>query len=79
MQIKLKYFGEVAEVAGTTEEVVRVEYGINTNTLCQFLGAKYHSLSTVDYRLAINQTMLNKTIELQEEDEVAFLPPFSGG
>lgn len=79
MQIKLKYFGEIAELIGSTEEVIKVDEGYYSNHLCNLLEKKHSGINSINYRIAINQAISNDTVVLNEADEVAFLPSFAGG
>lgn len=79
MKINLKYFGMVSEITETSEELLNIDNNFSTKDLCLLLNEKYSNLNVVDYRLAINESLINNTIQLTENDTVAILPPFSGG
>ncbi len=79
MKINLKYFGLVSEIAKTNEEFLDIGKQASSEDLSRLLEEKYNNLYEVDYRMAINKTLINKSVELAENDTVAILPPFSGG
>ena len=79
MKINLKYFGMVAEMLGMSEELLHIGNNLRAEDLCNLLEEKYNTLNKIDYRLAINENVINENIELAENDTVAILPPFSGG
>lgn len=79
MKVKLMYFGMVAEMANTNEEIIEVENHSTSKELCLRLEKKLNNLKQLDYRLAINESLINENIELKENDIIAVLPPFAGG
>lgn len=78
MKITIKYFGMLAEIAGKNEEILEVNEGISVGELKTQQINTYQIADPESVQLAVNQD-LNMEIELNEGDEVAFLPPFAGG
>ena len=78
MKVTVKYFGMIAEAAGRTEEVLDVVSGTSAIELKDQQVQKYQIQDPESVQLAVNQNLDNK-VELNEGDEVAFLPPFAGG
>jgi sulfur-carrier protein len=79
MQIKVKYFGAIAEQTGTTEEVLTIEEpGFEVEEIRSYCVQKYGLEDDDSIRVAVNQ-MVKKRGILQNGDEVAFLPPYAGG
>ncbi|TRO63359.1 MoaD/ThiS family protein [Christiangramia sabulilitoris] len=78
MKVTVKYFGMIAESAGRTEEVLDVVSGTSAIELKDQQVQKYQIQDPESIQLAVNQNLDNK-VELNEGDEVAFLPPFAGG
>ncbi len=79
MTITIKYFGVIAEETGKDEEILRLdvqEYDLET--LKKDCISKYKITDTQSIQIAINQTIGTSGV-LKNGDEVAFLPPFSGG
>lgn len=79
MTITIKYFGIIAEETGKHEEIVKLdseEYGIDA--LINECISKYGLTDTKSIQVAVNQS-IGKSDVLKDGDEVAFLPPFSGG
>ena len=79
MNIKLKYFGMVSEITETGEELLSVDESIDIKNLKLLLVSKYDLLSTINYKVAVNQSIKDDTENLNENDEVVLLPPFAGG
>ncbi len=78
MKVTVKYFGMIAESAGRTEEVLDVVSGTSAIELKDQQVQKYQIQDPESVQLAVNQNLDNK-VELNDGDEVAFLPPFAGG
>jgi molybdopterin converting factor small subunit len=47
--------------------------------LRQLLGQRWPELNEPTVRLVVNQTLVNDNIAISPGDEIAFLPPMSGG
>jgi len=78
MILKLNYFGMVAEAVGKEEEL----YDFSNRTveeLNQQLKERYANLGELSYNFAINHSIVENSHVLNEQDEIALLPPFAGG
>ena len=51
----------------------------DTDALRRFLGERWPEIATPQVRIAVNQTLVQGIVSLAPGDEVAFLPPMSGG
>ena len=51
----------------------------DTDALRRFLGERWPEIATPQVRIAVNQTLVHGMVSLSPGDEVAFLPPMSGG
>ena len=78
MKITIKYFGMLAETAGKNEEILELDEGMSVAELKDRQIKTYNISDSESVQLAVNQN-LNTEVELKEDDEVAFLPPFAGG
>ena len=81
MKVHLKLFAGVREIAGQVEMELDVAQGTTAGGLWERLLTDYPKLSpyTEVVQIAVNQYVVDRRVELQTEDEVAFLPPVSGG
>lgn len=80
MNINLKYFGMIAETIGKIEEEMFVDVEqITPLEFTNILQKKYPQLQTMSFKIAINQTIVAEDSIIYEGDEIALLPPFSGG
>jgi len=78
MKATIKYFGWIAEKKGKSSEEMDHNF-INLDELVQFIHSSNPSLSSTNYRVSVNLNLTPSELLLQEGDEIAFLPPFSGG
>ena len=78
MKVNIKYFGMIAELIGMQSESIdlQIEKGFN---LKMFFEAKYPSIKSVNYKIAVNQQISDVIIEESDSVEIALLPPFAGG
>jgi len=84
--IKVLYFAKAREVAGVAEETVQLQEGnacAHSEALVQGIVQRHPGLSSVLQTcvLAINQeyVQLKERVALKQGDEVAVIPPLSGG
>ncbi len=74
MKITVKYFGVLAEKMNRSSDVVNIEEG---TLLSEFLN-RWENSFDVKFKVAVNHKFIEEKA-LEENDEIAFLPPFSGG
>lgn len=81
MKVHLKLFAGVREIAGREEMEFDIAQGTTAGELWERLLTEHPKLSpyTEIVKIAVNQDIVDRAVELQSEDEVAFLPPVSGG
>lgn len=80
MIITIKYFGLLAEITQKKEEqLVLTENKPSVAFLKSKIETLYQELKKVNYSIAINQALTNIDAALNNQDTVAFLPPFAGG
>lgn len=80
MEIKLRYFGLVADHTKKKDEVIFFEG--NSVTLLEVetrLHEAYPELTSTLYSFAVNQKLIQGTTTVNHLDEIALLPPFAGG
>ena len=81
MQIKVLFFGMLKDIVGRAEEGLTLEEGSSIGRLYELYAARFpklaeHSSSVLFSR---NREFAKRGESLQDGDEVAFLPPVSGG
>lgn len=83
--LRVRYFASLREELGFAEESVSSDVGIETvGDLIEYLvglhgeGWRAH-LTQPQLRIAVNQELVEHEVSLCAGDEVAFLPPVTGG
>lgn len=79
MQLTIKYFGKLTEATNQTQESYLVAPTSTVGDLIKALGNCYPALGAQKFQVAVNRSIAPLGQVLQEGDEVALLPPFSGG
>ncbi len=80
INVKIKCFSQVKYALGTSELMLELEAGTTTDILEKIIREKANGkLNGVTLRIAINQKYVPENIELNDGDEVAFIPPVQGG
>lgn len=77
MNLSIKYFGSLAEITQCSEETIEFKM-TSVSELLNVLFEKYPELKTKDFQLAQNHEMISKDTIISH-NEIALLPPFSGG
>lgn len=76
-QIKIKAFGILVEkLPGAEFEIPLVN---NTEELLLMLKKTYPELQKFHFSIAVNRELIQEKTNLNGEEEIALLPPFSGG
>ncbi|MBK7127920.1 MAG: MoaD/ThiS family protein [Crocinitomicaceae bacterium] len=79
MNTTFLFFGMIAEAAGTDKFECSDSF-ITVHDAEQFVLKKYPAISSMNYRLALNEMMTSNATNLTlENNRIAFLPPFAGG
>jgi MoaE-MoaD fusion protein len=81
MEVIVRYFAGHRDITGRAEERFDLPTGATVGALWEDMIARYPRLSGYSGRLlyAVNQEFGALTTELHDGDEVAFIPPVSGG
>ncbi|MEZ6022252.1 MAG: MoaD/ThiS family protein [Hyphomonadaceae bacterium] len=83
--VRVLFFGRLRDLAGGAECAAPLEGPIRLSALRARIGAGDDALSAAleapSLRVAVNASLLARgdDPEIQHGDEVAFMPPFSGG
>jgi molybdopterin converting factor subunit 1 len=81
IRVKVLFFGRLKEILGRSEESVELAEGAPIEALFARFGARHPELARFRASLVAsrNQEFAPWTTPLHSGDEVAFLPPVSGG
>lgn len=78
MNIQLKYFGMLAEIAGKETEELTAEVR-TAGDIRKWVENRYAGIKEVNFSIAIDQQLSEEATKLHEHAEVALFPPYAGG
>lgn len=77
MEIALISFGKISEFI--QNQKLEID-GINTtDDLGFYLEKEFPPLADMKYKLALNKNLVQQNTEIKNGDNIAIMPPFSGG
>lgn len=81
ISIRVRYFAGHRDIVGQVEQSFELPAGTTVGALWERLAAAHPRLAGYTGRLlyAVNQEFATPATVLQQGDEVAFIPPVSGG
>ncbi len=81
MQIKVLYFATCADIVGNREQTIDLPPGSVLDDLIQAVISEHPRLAPVrqSAMISLNQEYANGDAALSDGDEVALIPPVSGG
>jgi molybdopterin synthase catalytic subunit len=81
MKIEVLFFGMVKEITGLPATSVQLEEGATVQAAFDHFAAEFPALNAMSRSvvLAVNQEFVPRTQVLRDGDELAFMPPVSGG
>ena len=79
MTIRVLFFAYLRERCGLRELAVELPEGTTVEALWQVLVARYDRLPAETPRFAVNRLYVDKAHPLHDNDELALIPPVSGG
>lgn len=77
MKVKVLFFGVLAEVTGTNFKHFRDVKSIGDLKLR--IQDDFPEVVHYNYRISLNNEIINNNPKLKDGDEVALMPPFAGG
>lgn len=75
MQITVVAFGQIAEFMGEQFTIDVPDIA----ALRRVLESQYPQLAVIKYAIALNKKVVTSNADFSENDEVALMPPYSGG
>jgi molybdopterin converting factor subunit 1 len=81
VKVRLRFFAALREIIGCEEMEKEVAEGTTAGRLLDEIATEYPKLGpyTKVVQVAINQEFAERRSPIKSDDEVAFLPPVSGG
>jgi len=77
MELEIISFGKAAEVI-SNQRIVVTELS-TTDELKEYLERIFPALSKMKYKMVLNKQIVQENKDLNNNDTVAIMPPFSGG
>jgi sulfur-carrier protein len=77
LSLRVLVFGQLAEHTGAT--VLEMPKAVDTEALRRELERSYPGLAGMKYSIALNKKIVHQNMEITDGDELALMPPFSGG
>ena len=78
--VRVRFFARLRELAGLETEPLNVQAGATLSDVYALLRGKHEALPKHEaVRAALNQEFADWPTVVHEGDEVAFIPPVSGG
>lgn len=78
MKVNVLFFGLIKDEL-QVKELEHQTHSSDIQSLKKELYEKYPKLKDLTHAIAINETISNDNITIQDGDEIAFMPVFSGG
>ena len=78
MKLNVKYFGMIAEWAGSENGQLDFS-GTSVAELRSQIEKRIPGLSSASYQIAVNHVIVSDDAVITLGDEIAILPPFAGG
>lgn len=80
MKLCVLLFGITKEIAGNNQLELEMEAGTSVESLKDHLRSLYPGFDKLDsFAIAVNSTYVREDLELYAGDEIAVIPPVSGG
>ena len=81
--ITIKFFASLKTIAEKEEENIEIENSISMDQLSEIISKTSPKMGDIirdkKVMISVNQEMVDSDTIIHDGDEVAFLPPFSGG
>lgn len=79
LSLNIKYFGMTGEAAKKDNEVIKIEEPVSVDEIKNLILHKYPRLKKMDFQIALNLSIAAGSEMVNDNDELALLPPFAGG
>ena len=81
VRVKVLFFGMLKDIVGRSEEQIELADGVRLDAVFTRYAREFPRLTEYESSivLACNQQFCDRTEQVREGDEIAFLPPVSGG
>ena len=73
------FFAKSREIVGRNQMDIEIQEGEVVSGLLRKLQSQFHELLDIQFIAAVNSEYMGNDTELHDGDEVAIIPPVSGG
>jgi len=78
MKVKVMFFGRLTEIVNGKDEQFFTDI-TSVSQLIEKVETKYPLIKNYTYKIALNREIILDNQSLEDNDEVALMPPFAGG
>jgi sulfur-carrier protein len=79
VKVKVSFFAQSREIVGRGQMEFEIQEGEVVSSLLRRLRSQFHDLLAMQVMVAVNNEYVTDECELHDGDEVAIIPPLSGG
>ena len=81
MHITVRFFALVRDRAGVSQTELNLDAGASVATAVELIGEQFPQVKSILPRIAfaVNQSYVDRATVLESGDELALIPPVSGG
>lgn len=79
VKVKVFFFAQSREIVGRDRIEFEIQEGEAISSLLRRLQSQFHDLLAMQIMVAVNSEYVQNDHELHDGDEVAIIPPISGG
>jgi sulfur-carrier protein len=76
MAVKIQLYGQLKQMTGASELFIDVA---DTDGLTREMIKRFPALENLDYRIAVDRNIAQENTPIKSGQELALLPPYSGG
>ena len=76
MAVKIQLYGQLKQITGSSELTTEAA---DTDGLMKEIAARFPLLENLKYQVAVDRTIVQSNTSIKAGQELALLPPYSGG
>jgi sulfur-carrier protein len=76
MAVKIQLYGQLKQMTGVSELTTDAT---DTDGLVKEMSSRFPGIENLNYLIAVNRNVVQTNTSIKEGQELALLPPFSGG
>ena len=79
IKLKVLYFAHMREIAGVSRESISLTNNSTLGELMTKIGTIHPRLLEFNFKVAVNRSVAGRRLHLKDGDEIALIPPVTGG